>query len=378
MSLREYKKFIDEILPGIRHVSVFEKQNNISCITIMTLNRLQKMFKYKGLPKTIPAEYLEMYLQNNGNCIIADVDGALYALVGSLGGDPDAYYLPRNYVVANPYLKLSKTYVRDEDCAFFRNDPYMLGVYPIIHKYAEQIAETELSMSISVINARIMSLITASTDRERQAANQFINDIIDGKLSAIGNDQFFEGIKVQPYANSAQSNAITDLIEMKQYLRAGLFNDIGLNANYNMKRESINSNESQLNDDMLAPFVDLMLEERKKGVEKVNNLFGTDIEVEFDSAWKENQIEHAAELLQLIEDVSDGGDQEAAEETPEETPEEAAEETPEEAAEEMPEETPEKDTVEEIKEEITEELQELVKEEVTENEDGTDPTENEV
>ena len=361
MSLREYKRFIDDILPGIRHVSVFEKQNNISCITIMTLNRLQKMFKYKGLPKTIPAEYLEMYLQNNGNCIIADVDGALYALVGSLGGDPDAYYLPRNYVVANPYLKLSKTYVRDEDCAFFRNDPYMLGLYPIVHKYAEQIAETELSMSISVINARIMSLITASTDRERQAANQFINDIIDGKLSAVGEEPFFEGIKVQPYANSAQSNAITDLIEMKQYLRAGLFNDIGLNANYNMKRESINSNESQLNDDMLAPFVDLMLEQRKKGVEKVNNLFGTDIEVEFDSSWKENQIEHAAELLQLIEDVSDDGGQEATEEAPEETPEE----------------TTEKGTAEEIKEEITKEFQELIEEEV-ENEDGTNSTENEV
>lgn len=370
MSLREYKRFIDDILPGIRHVSVFEKQNNISCITIMALNRMQKMFKYKGLPKTIPAEYLEMYIQNNGNCIIADVDGALYALVGSLGGDPDAYYLPRNYVVANPYLKLTKTYVRDEDCAFFKNDPYMLGVYPIIHKYAEQIAETELSMSISVINARIMSLITASTDRERQAANQFIQDIIDGKLSAVGNDQFFEGIKVQPYANSAQSNAITDLIEMKQYLRAGLFNDLGLNANYNMKRESINSNESQLNDDMLAPFVDLMLEERKKGVEKVNNLFGTDIEVEFDSAWKENQIEHAAELLQLIEDVSDNGGQDVAEEAPKETSDETSKETPEE--------TQEKDTVEDIKEEITEELQELVKEEVTDNEDGTDPTENEV
>ena len=313
MSMREFNRYIDEILPGIRHVDVFAKENNISCITMLTLNRLQKLFKYDGLPETIPAEYLEMYLQMNGSCIIADVEGSLYALVGSLGGEPDAYYLPQDYVVANPYLKLSKTYTRDKDCVFIKNDPYLLGLYPIIHKYAGQIAETELSMSISVINARIMSLITASTDRELEAANKFIQDIIDGKLSAMANDQFFEGIKVQPYANSAQSNAITDLIEMKQYLKAGLFNDLGLNANYNMKRESLNSNESQLNDDMLTPFIDLMLEQRIKGIEKVNNLFGTDISVTFDSAWKENKIEHAIELTQMLDVISEGGSGNAAE-----------------------------------------------------------------
>ena len=231
-------------------------------------------------------------------------------------------------------------------------------------------------MSISVINARIMSLITASTDRELEAANKFIQDIIDGKLSAMANDQFFEGIKVQPYANSAQSNAITDLIEMKQYLKAGLFNDLGLNANYNMKRESLNSNESQLNDDMLTPFIDLMLEQRIKGIEKVNNLFGTDISVTFDSAWKENKIEHAIELTQMLDVISEGGSGNAAEKDNNEdteSPDVSLEESLQDPAAD-----PEvgQNDIEDIKEDISEELKDLITEDM-EKEDIEDVAENE-
>ena len=78
---------------------------------------------------------------------------------------------------------------------------------------------------------------------------------------------------------------------MQQYLKASFYNEIGLNANWNAKRESINSNESQLNDDMLTPLIDNMLKERQEGVDRVNKLFGTDISVEFNSAWKENEEE---------------------------------------------------------------------------------------
>ena len=82
-----------------------------------------------------------------------------------------------------------------------------------------------------------------------------------------------------------------NLIELEQYLKASWYNELGLNANYNMKRESINSGESQLNNDMLIPLVDDMLKRRKEGAEKVNNMFGTNITVELASAWEDNQEE---------------------------------------------------------------------------------------
>lgn len=372
MSMREFNRYIDEILPGLRNVNVFDKQKNISLIVVQTMIRLQSLFKYDNLPSTLPAKYLEMYMQMNGNCCIANVNGSLYALVGNFSDVPDAYYLPIKYTVANPYLKLTKTYTRGEDCVVMMNDPFMLGLLPIVKKYAAQLAENELSMNISVINARIMSLITATTDQDLQAANKFIEDIINGKLSAIGSDAFFEGIKAQPYANSAQSNAITDLIEMEQYLKAGMFNDLGLNANYNMKRESLNSNESQLNDDMLSPFIDIMLKSRLEGVKQINDMFGTDIKVDFASAWKENKVEHDIELLTMLESVSRGDENGSGVNTENNTNvEETKTYTDEIISEDLPDDTEsgQKETVEEIKEEIAQDLVDLIDEEkeVTDN-----------
>lgn len=372
MSMREFNRYIDEILPGLRNVNVFDKQKNISLLVVQTMIRLQSLFKYDNLPSTLPAKYLEMYMQMNGNCCIADVNGSLYAFVGNFSDVPDAYYLPIKYTVANPYLKLTKTYTRGEDCVIMMNDPFMLGLLPIVKKYAAQLAENELSMSISVINARIMSLITATTDQDLQAANKFIEDIVNGKLSAIGSDAFFEGIKAQPYANSAQSNAITDLIEMEQYLKAGMFNDLGLNANYNMKRESLNSNESQLNDDMLSPFIDIMLKSRLEGVKQINDMFGTDIKVDFASAWKENKVEHDIELLSMLESVSGGGENGSGDNKENNTNVEESETvTDENVSDDLPDDTEsgQAETVEEIKDEIAEDLVNLIDEEkeVTDN-----------
>ena len=75
-------------------------------------------------------------------------------------------------------------------------------------------------------------------------------------------------------------------MEIKQYYLASLMNELGLNSNYNMKREAINENESAMNDDILQPFIQNMLECRKKDFEKVNDMFGTNIEVELADVWK--------------------------------------------------------------------------------------------
>ena len=83
-----------------------------------TFTRTQSMFVYTGLPDTIPVQWLESYLQRNGSCCIAEVEGKLYALLGNAGGELDEYYQPTTYTVANPALKLSKTYKIGEECVY--------------------------------------------------------------------------------------------------------------------------------------------------------------------------------------------------------------------------------------------------------------------
>lgn len=339
------------------------------------LNRTQVMFDYKKLPETIPARNLEMLLQLNGNIFFTKVDDKHYIFTGGLGGEPDVYYEPTIYTVANPALNFSKNLVIGEDGVLIRNDSYGVGLLPMFKKYAALLAENEMTMRIADINNRILFLLTAADDRTKASAEKFMEDVKDGKLSVISDNAFLESLKLLPAATQ-NTVRLTDLIEFEQYLRAGWFNDLGINANYNMKRESISPNEAQLNDDALLPLVDDMLEMRRIGIKEVNKMYGLDIEVSLSSSWLKEQMEQVTpgvdfdsdgdihineqvtgNLRETPETVTEKGMDETPEdiEGPEETPEEI--EGPEEPPEEVEgpaEETPEdiKEDLEEIKEEL--------------------------
>ena len=263
------------------------KDTNINEMLRYMLRRSTQMFKYNGLPNSIPKYILELYLQTNGNVCFYKHNEKLYVFTGSMGGELNEYYLPTIYTIANPFLNLTKNLVIDNECVVVANDSCYQGMLPQFKKYATALVENELSMNIASINSRMISLISASDDRTLKSAESYIRHIFDGDLSVISEDTFLDGIKVQPYTK-VTNDTLSKLIEYNQYLKASWFNDIGLNANYNMKREAINSNESQLNEDMLFPTVDDMLERRQEGIEKVNKMYGTNITVELNSSWRYN------------------------------------------------------------------------------------------
>lgn len=288
--LKSFSKYLYGLSLGSRSYDFRDKSTSINQHISYMLTRTQSMFKYTGLPVTIPERNLELYLQMNGNCCFWEYNGELYAFVGGLGGEPDVYEMPTIYTISNPALKISRSLKIDIECVVVPNDSLYIGLMPMFTKYATQLAETELSLDIATVNSRIYNLISAPDDRTEDSANHFLEDVRSGKLGIISENAFLDGIKSQPYGN-AGNRVITDLIELNQYYRASWFNDIGLNANYNMKRESLNTTESQLNNDALLPLIDDMLRCRKKGIEKVNAMFGTNITVDYASSWEDNQIE---------------------------------------------------------------------------------------
>ena len=246
----------------------------------------------------------------NGHCGIISHNDTLYAVKGGLGGEPNPYYMPTKYVVANPALKLSKTYTIDEDCVVGRNDDLYYGLMPLLERYASLSMETDISLWISNINLRLTNVISAPDERTRENGEVYLKRVLDGELGVMGETAFLDGIRVQPYGER-RTDMITDLIELTQYIKASKFNDLGLDANYNMKRESLNSAESQMNNDALLPLVDNMLNCRKELAEKVNDMFGTSISVDFASSWKDNVEEHDAimEAMKTSEDASQLADE---------------------------------------------------------------------
>lgn len=297
--LREYERFVSAMFGGSFEYDFTNKSMAISNHTRYMLARTQSMFKWSGLPDTIPARDLELLLQCRGFAGFYKTERGLYAFAGGLGGDPNPYYMPTILTIANPALKLSVNAEIGKDCIVMPNDSLYMGLIPLCNRYSTEMCEAELTMLIAMINSRIPALIASDNDNTTKSAEKYLKDIKDGKLGLVANRQFFEGITTQPYGNTTNTNVLTNIIELIQYIKASWYNELGLNANYNMKRESINSGESQLNNDALLPLIDDMLRQRQEGCEKVNAMFGTDISVSLASSWKDNQQEIDAEQKQL-------------------------------------------------------------------------------
>ena len=267
-----------------------DKQRQLDSFIKQMFNRTQSMFKYDGLPETIPQIYLERYLQVYGHCIITKANNDLYAFWGGFAGTPDVYYNPTQYVVSNVALNLYKTFDIDKDCVLCRSDSNIQGLAFIFKKYGCMLVENNLTIYSLLKTARASLLLSATDDKTKKECELFIDKLESGDIYCIGENPFFEGVKVHSTMQGS-AGLINQFIELEQYIKASCLNEIGLNANYNMKRESLNSAESALNDDFLIPLIDNMLACRKDFVNKVNNMYGTDITVELNSAWLTNKLE---------------------------------------------------------------------------------------
>lgn len=267
------------------------------------LSRLQSMFKYEGLPDTIPAKWLENYLLVNGFTVFIKDGDDLICTYAGVGADPDVYFIPTKAIVSNPYLKhksAAREYTRDVDCVVMYNDTYCQGLLPMLKKYCAQMVEIDVSFYLNTVMSRGTAVLSATDDNTKASAELWLKRIKEGQLGVIGESNFTLADRdLTVNQLSGTDGTLTNLIEAMQYVKASLYNDLGLQANYNMKREAINSGESQLTEDQLHPLIDNMLKERQEGLDRVNAMFGTNITVSFNSAWEINEREEEAAIEQI-------------------------------------------------------------------------------
>ena len=282
-----------------------DKDQNVNNFIDTMFCKTNEMFTWKNLPETVPQAELEYLLQSNGTMFFTKVGNDFYALLGTLGGQINAYYEPTKYTVANVALNLSKMYDIEKDGVLIRNDLRCNGLIPILSKYASMLTDCEISLNTMSILMRVMFLISASDDKTKKSAEEFMGKILNGNYSIIADSQFFDGIKAQGMTQSF-SQLIPQMIELTQYIKASALNEIGLNANYNMKKERITEQEYTLNIDALMPFAENMLNCRKKAVEKINKMYGLNIEVSLNSVWETNQAELESETT--LADMKNGTD----------------------------------------------------------------------
>ena len=351
---------------------------------------------------SIDWNYVKMNLILNGEICITDFNGNLYGCIGARGGTPNEYYVPTQFIIANPVLG-SKQVTIDVDGVVIYNtkiDKYMYtgssaifatGLYDLIEQTATLLADNIISINCSQINARITTFFTADSEAQAASGELILKRMYAGKPYAILKNDLLEKINVNPVNTQAAGQNITELVELHNYIIANFFQSIGIKSNNVMKRERLIRDEIESQDDFLQVSILEILSSWQEGLDKVNAMYGTSFSVklnpvllnelmqQLDSSEEEPAEPEAAPATEAAEEPEEAPAEAAAEpEEPEaaepDQEEEAAPEEPEEApaepeAAEEPEATPEVTEKIEDEERIVQDVVDLINDS-TEKEEG--------
>ena len=263
------------------------------------------MFEYEGLPETLNPRTIEMNLLFGGFACITEVDGKLYCLRATLGGREDVDYLPTIAIATSPALQFSKPLEIGKECVVVRNDLIYTGLRDYLNFYASQLGDLSITFRMIAVSDRTNVLLSASDDSAKRDAEEFLSKIEEGKLGVIGTKEFFDKALMANSFRATNAANIKDAIEAMQYMLAHFFIGLGLNDNYNMKREAVNESETEANEDTLTTLSEHLLKCRQDGFKEVNSLYGQNIKVKLSRSWQ-NVIDQMEAKEKIIEDEAKG------------------------------------------------------------------------
>lgn len=234
-------------------------------------SRLMRLFIYDGLGDSLPQKEIEERLYLLGHCGITQYDGKMTAFFGSFFG-PTVYQDEfTNYTVHSPIY--SNTYKINDDIVVIENNSLKIPCIEHVNHYSYLLAHAEVTLIKALIEARDAGGVPiAENEKAKQSLLAYQKAMYQGKVSVVSD---LAGIGVNYLgADRRTSVNIVDLWEVRKNLLKSFYADIGVRASFD-KRSNAVIDEVTSDTSMLLYNISDMLEERKKGCDRVNKLFGT-------------------------------------------------------------------------------------------------------
>ena len=283
----------------VPYKGVCKVQHNFETYFRLLVNKVSQLFTWEGLPETVDVNFLNTQLLLTGRVCFFKDKGKIYALNGSIGGEPNVYYKPTQFIVANPVLGSKTLQVRQKDGDDTKveglegvvvyltpvdeqsDNEVKGGLFGLIYQTAGLLADNISSLNVAQINGRVNFFTTADDEEMARTAELVLQQMYEGKPYKVLSQDLVDKINVNPVAASGGANqAIMNLIEAHQYILAQFFSEIGIISNFNMKRERLNTAEVEMNTGSLDINIQSIIGQLKKDIDKVNQLLSTSISIE--------------------------------------------------------------------------------------------------
>lgn len=238
------------------------------------------LFEWKGLPETINERYLEEILFENGNILWFEMKArGVFALQAVVAGPINLYNEPTGYqtVSVDPEFIQQRTM---DTAVVMWNDYSRHPMRDIVMGFADRINRIERTIDINVHGQKTPFMIVGN-DKTLLSLKNIYEDI-DAYKAVIYIDKEMgadlENVIVHPTVAPYVSDKLTDL---KHDTWNEFYTFMGLNNANTDKKERLNQTEVEANDPQIFVQKEIMLRTRQQACEKINEMFGLNISVDY-------------------------------------------------------------------------------------------------
>lgn len=237
------------------------------------------VYRWDNVPESIDIRFLELCLFNKGYAVYFndEVLGNL-ALNCAIGGALNVYNIPikRTAYASNGY----KRYLNKSDSVIIYNNYLHRATFPTIDMYAKRLTQIKRAIDVNITQQKVPKIIQCS--RQQQLTFQNMYEQVDNNEPVIIIDENTDLKAIGVLDNSAPY--VADKLNL---LYKDLWNQaltfLGVENSNADKKERLVSDEVGSNYGNVEVQRNVMLNSRKQAVKEINEMFGTEIEVSFNS-----------------------------------------------------------------------------------------------
>lgn len=266
-----------------REKTLFGESATVNNLTYMQyLNRLTElsvsMFEWKNLPPTVDARYLELHLFETGSMVYFDDD-----VIGNLcldclpSGRLDVYGNPvlrRAYSGYNNYQKLLK----ESNSVIIWNNYLHTNSILEVKMFARRLYNLDRIIDVNA-NAQKTPVLIQGTEQQRLTLKNLYKEF-DGNSPFIFGDKNLDLNSLKCLQTGAPY-VCDKLYNLKQMYWNEALTYLGINNSGAQKRERMLAIESSQAQGGTISSRYSRLQSRREAVEKINAMFGTNIEVNY-------------------------------------------------------------------------------------------------
>lgn len=248
------------------------------------LQKLISVFKFEGLPEDWPLNYFTYVLFGYGHIAVFNTDR--YGVVCNactLGDRITLYKQPRIAIVTNPVFPREYRLDIGRNCEIIKMQPDYHGGMDIVSTYADLLTMAIESAGINMYNSKMAYVFFAKNKSMAETYKKAYDQVSSGSPMTVVDKSVINEDGSAPWQffmpeigrNYITSNLLQDMRTIENQFNTF----VGIpNAN-TQKRERLITSEVEANAVEVQSLATLWLETIRDGLEKVNDMFGTNISV---------------------------------------------------------------------------------------------------